>query len=93
MRDAYSGAGSGREAPQPPLSVAMLANNNENEITNTVLKSANHIDSPLIAETPAKFRFERLYLHRSALVVGGKLKHPSLHRTDHSSKKRPPLIV
>ena len=40
------GAGSGSEAPQPPLSVAMLANNNENEITNTVLKSANHIDSP-----------------------------------------------
>ena len=24
----------------------MLANNNENEIANTVLKSANHIDSP-----------------------------------------------
>ena len=34
--------------------------------------------APLIAETPARFWFERLYLHRSALVVGGTLKHPSL---------------
>ena len=57
----------------------MVANDNENEITNTVLKSAAHIGSPLIAETPAEFRFERLCLHRPALIVGGKLKHPSLH--------------
>jgi hypothetical protein len=72
----------GNQAPhsnQPSLSMAMVANNNENEITNTVVKSTAHIGSPLIAETPAEFRFERLCLHRPALIVGGKLKHPSLH--------------